>query len=34
MPEKKPEAALVGAPGRMQIVGSRSDRSSRCPLRL
>ncbi len=34
MPEKKPEAAAFGAPGRMQIVGSLMPIPSKKPLRL
>jgi hypothetical protein len=33
MLEKKPEAALFGAPGRMQIVGRRMPMPSKVPLR-
>ena len=33
MPEKKPDAALLGAPGRTQIVGSRMPTPSRKPRR-
>ena len=33
MPEKKPEAARLGAPGRTQIVGKRIDTPSRKLLR-
>ena len=31
MPEKKPEAALLGLPGRTQIVGSRMPIPSKTP---
>ena len=34
MPEKKPEAAALGKPGRTQIVGSRRETPSAIPLRL
>ena len=34
MLEKKPEAALLGLPGRTQIVGRRMLRPSRKPLRV
>ena len=34
MPEKKPDAALFGLPGRTQIVGSRMPTPSRKPRRL
>ena len=33
MPEKKPEAALLGLPGRTQIVGSRMPMPSKKPRR-
>ncbi len=33
MPEKKPEAAALGKPGRTQIVGKRRDSPSMNPLR-
>ena len=34
MPEKKPDAALFGLPGRTQIVGSRMPTPSRKPRRV
>ena len=34
MPEKKLDAALLGLPGRMQMVGSRTPTPSTKPLRL
>ncbi len=33
MPEKKPDAALFGRPGRTQIVGSRMPMPSKNPRR-
>jgi hypothetical protein len=33
MPEKNPEAALLGAPGRTQIVGKRRPMPSKKPRR-
>jgi hypothetical protein len=34
MPEKNPDAALFGLPGRTQIVGRRSPTPSKNPRRL